>query len=272
MRTPTRSQLPVLASFIIAAFVVACSTGDTGSLTGYTHGTSSGGGKTNSGGNSNGDGTGDGTGTGTGTGNGNGTGNGGSDGGGSGPIQSDAGGGGSGGHDAGGSGSGSGSGGANDASSAPDTSVPNDGFDAFQHHNLDVVNQYRATLNLVPLVLDTQLCTFAAAGSLQLSNDHSPHQHFIDAENAGTLWNSGFKSSAAENQGDPNGWPSMSKDPTQNEMSQIEDIQKAMFNEGPGTGEAHGHYENMMSTKARRLGVGLLEVNGELYLTNDFSD
>jgi Cysteine-rich secretory protein family len=149
---------------------------------------------------------------------------------------------------------------------------PMDGFDQFQHHNLDVVNMYRATKGIAPLTLDQKLCTFAQAGAVELSQDHMPHQHFINAGNNGTLWTSGFTGGAGENQGDPNGWYVMSQDPTQNELQQIDDIQKAMFNEGPGSGEAHGHYTNMMNGAYKRLGVGLLEVNGKLYLTNDFSD
>src|ERR1700690_427122 len=139
-----------------------------------------------------------------------------------------------------------------------------DGFDQFQHRNLDDVNAYRATLSIAPLTLDAQLCTFAYAGSTELSSDHSPHQHFITAGNDNTLWTSGFKTQAGENQGDPNGWYVMSTNGTTNELDQIDDIQKQMFNEGPGTGEAHGHYENMMNAKFKRLGVGLLEVSGEL--------
>jgi uncharacterized protein YkwD len=156
---------------------------------------------------------------------------------------------------------------------AQDASTPPaNGFDQFQNHNLDVINMYRATLSVAPLVLDKQLCTFALAGSQQLSMDHMPHQHFIDASNNGTLWTSGFTSNAAENQGDPNGWYQLSNDPTQNELMQIDDIQKAMFAEGPGAGDAHGHYTNMMNPQLKRLGVGLLEINSQLYLTNDFSD
>ena len=158
-----------------------------------------------------------------------------------------------------------------DASTPPaqDASTPPaDGFDAFQHHNLDVINKYRAGKSLAPLVLDAQLCAFALAGTQELSRDHQPHHHFISASNDGSLWNAGFHNSAAENQGDPNGWYVMSQDATQNELLQIDDIQKAMFAEGPGG----GHYDNIMSTKSRRVGVGLLEVNGELYLTNDFSE
>jgi uncharacterized protein YkwD len=147
-----------------------------------------------------------------------------------------------------------------------------DGFDQFQHHNLDVVNMYRAKLNVAPLVLDAQLCTFALAGSQELTQDHTPHQHFITAGNNQTLWTSGFNTQAGENQGDPNGWYKMSTNAVTNELDQIDDIQLQMYNEGPGTGEAHGHYMNMMNSKFKRLGVGLIEVNSELYLTNDFSD
>jgi hypothetical protein len=152
-----------------------------------------------------------------------------------------------------------------DGSTSADA-APSDGFDAFQHHNLDVINQYRAGGGVAPLVLDQQLCTFALAGSQELSQDHMPHQHFIKAGKNGTLWTSGFKSNAGENQGDPNGWP---KAP---EMMQIDQIQAAMYAEGPGAGPAHGHYMNMMNPDFKRLGVGLLEVQGKLYLTNDFSN
>jgi len=54
-------------------------------------------------------------------------------------------------------------------------------------------------------------------------------------------------------------------------MMQIADIQKAMFDEGPGPGAAHGHYMNMMNPLFRKVGIGLVMVNSELYLTNDFS-
>jgi Cysteine-rich secretory protein family len=171
----------------------------------------------------------------------------------------------------GGSGNAGGAGGSGGADAGTD-SAPNDGFDQFQHHNLDVINQYRATLNIAPLVLDQQLSAFALAGSQELSQDHQPHQHFINASNDGSIWSSGFNSQAAENQGDPNGWYVMASDPTTNELDQIDSIQAAMFAEGPGTGEAHGHYTNMMNAQLTRLGVGLLEVNGQLYLTNDFSN
>lgn len=156
---------------------------------------------------------------------------------------------------------------------SPDASTPpQSGFDQFQNYNLQLVNTYRATLSVAPLVLDQTLCTFALAGSTELTQDHTPHQHFINAGNDGTLWTSGFVSAAAENQGDPNGWTVLATDATTNEMDQIQAIQAAMFAEGPGSGEAHGHYTNMMNAEYTRLGVGLVEVSNSLYLTNDFSN
>jgi uncharacterized protein YkwD len=149
-----------------------------------------------------------------------------------------------------------------------DAAVSADGFDQFQHHNLDVVNMYRAMKSVAPLVLDAKLSTFALAGSQELSQDHTAHQHFITASNNMTIWSSGFTSQAGENQGDPNGWRVVSQDPTTNEMTQIDQIQQAMFNEGP----SGGHYQNIMNAQFTRVGVGLLEVSGKLYLTNDFSN
>ncbi len=181
----------------------------------------------------------------------------------------------SGGRDSGGASSGGGDSGVDSGTSSSDSGT---GFDQFQQHNLDVVNMYRAMLSAAPLTLDAQLNAFALAGAQELSQDHMPHQHFITVsmtDNGQGLFTGGygFKTQAGENQGDPNGWTVLSQtDPVMNELQQIDAIQLAMFNEGPGTGEAHGHYENIVNTNFKRLGVGLLEVNNKLYLCNDFSD
>ena len=143
-------------------------------------------------------------------------------------------------------------------------------FSTFQRHNLAVINAYRARKGLVPLKLSASLSTFAHAGSVELSHDHKPHAHFVAA--GASLFNKGFKLSAGKNQGDPHGWPVLvQNDPARNRNAQIDDIQKVMFAEGPGAGHAHGHYMNIMNPKFRRVGVGLVDVGGKLYLTNDFS-
>src|SRR4029079_9135631 len=140
-------------------------------------------------------------------------------------------------------------------------------FSVAQRHNLAVVNKYRARKGLVPLQLSASLSTFAHAGSVELSPHHKPHQHFISA--GASIFNKGFKGSAGENQGDPHGWPLLvQNDPAANRIAQIDDIQKVMFAEGPGAGEAHGHYMNIMNPKYRRIGIGFVDVGGKLYLTN----
>ena len=137
-----------------------------------------------------------------------------------------------------------------------------------QQFNLDRLNAFRSQLGAPPLVLDAQLNAFALAGSQQLSVDHTPHKHFSDACNAGTMFTTdGFQGSAGENQGDPNGWPAAT-----NVAAQIDQILTAMWNEGPGSGASHGHYNNMVNPAFHRVGVGLLlDPNGKLYFTNDFS-
>jgi Cysteine-rich secretory protein family len=150
-------------------------------------------------------------------------------------------------------------------------------YTQFQVQNLDVVNMYRATLNVPPLVLDHELCAFALAGSQELSMDHMPHQHIIDAINDNTLMQYGFGSAVAENQGDPDGWMRLALDPTTNETDQVNATLQSMFDEGPpdaggDAGGDHEHYVNMMNPVYTRLGVGLLEVGGLQYLTNDFSN
>jgi hypothetical protein len=147
-------------------------------------------------------------------------------------------------------------------------------FDQFQKHNLSVVNAYRAKKGIAPLKLGATISSFALAGSKELQKDHVPHAHFMAAAKSGALWHDGFKTMAGENQGDPNGWPELvSSDPAANEKAQIDAIQKMMYAEGPGSGEAHGHYENIMNPKFHRIGVGLVRTSsGKLYLTNDFSD
>lgn len=142
---------------------------------------------------------------------------------------------------------------------------------AFVSRCLGDINAYRASRGIAALTLDAQLSAFATAGSMQLSIDHLAHQHFIDAANGGTLFQSGFSGSAAENQGPTTGYPVLSADPVQNEMMQIDAIEAAMFAEGPGDGVAHGHYTNMMNPTYRRVGIGLVMVSQRLYLTNDFS-
>lgn len=139
--------------------------------------------------------------------------------------------------------------------------------DPLVKYNIDLLNHYRAGSGLAPLVYDAGQSTFALAGSQQLASDHAAHAHFEAATQAGAGV-PGFGTHLAENQGDPNGVRPMAPDAVASGKLQIALLLKLMFDEGPGG----GHYDNMMSAKSRRVGVGLYSPGGVLYLTNDFSD
>lgn len=136
---------------------------------------------------------------------------------------------------------------------------------AAQDYNLQRLNYYRGLVGAGPLIMDTQLNSFALQGSQELLQNHTPHGHFQNAMTAGTLFTTdGFQSYAAENQGDPHGWPVRA-----DVNAQIDEILAAMWAEGPGG----GHYENMIRGSLHRVGIGLLlDGTGKLYFTNDFSN
>jgi uncharacterized protein YkwD len=136
--------------------------------------------------------------------------------------------------------------------------------DPLVKYNLDLLNQYRVHAGVPPLLYDAKTSAFALAGSAELARDHSPHAHF----RAHAQGSPAFGSRSAENQGDPNGVPPMAADPVASGKKQIAVMLQMMFDEGPGG----GHHDNMLSPKYRRVGIGVHEPRGVLYLTNDFSD
>ena len=136
--------------------------------------------------------------------------------------------------------------------------------DPLLRFNLELLNGYRARAGVRPLLYDAKISAFALAGSKELAHDHEPHAHFrAHAEGA-----PGFGSRSAENQGDPNGVPPLAPEPLSSGKKQIATMLKLMFDEGPGG----GHHDNMLNPRYRRVGLGVYEPNGTLYLTNDFSD
>jgi uncharacterized protein YkwD len=135
---------------------------------------------------------------------------------------------------------------------------PDVAIQAAIQHNLHQLNAYRARAGAQALQLDPKLNAFALQGSLELRQNHIPHGHFQRRN----VFESGFQGGAAENQGDPNGWPIRGGLNTT-----IDAILQAMIDEGPGG----GHHDNMLNPKFRRVGIGLVIDGNELYLTNDFS-
>jgi uncharacterized protein YkwD len=131
-------------------------------------------------------------------------------------------------------------------------------------YNVELLASYRKKAGLPPLLYDAKISAFALDGSRRLSRDHSPHAHFRESGNG----NPAFGSRSAENQGDPGGVPALDPNPDASSKKQISLMLKMMFDEGPGG----GHHDNMMNPKYRRVGIGLHDSGGKLYLTNDFSD
>lgn len=131
-------------------------------------------------------------------------------------------------------------------------------------YNVELLASYRKRAGLPPLLYDAKISAFALEGSKRLAHDHVPHAHF----RASGERHPAFGTRSAENQGDPNGVPALDPDPKVSGKKQIALMMKMMFDEGPGG----GHHDNMMNPKYRRVGIGLHEAGGKLYLTNDFSD
>jgi hypothetical protein len=136
--------------------------------------------------------------------------------------------------------------------------------DARVRYNVERINAYRAQKGLEPLLYDAKISSFARAGSERLAHDHVPHANFA----ANAKGAPGFGSRSAENQGDPHGVPSMDANASVSGKKQIDIMLKLMMDEGPGG----GHYDNMMNPRFRRVGIGLVDVGGRLYMTNDLSD
>lgn len=148
----------------------------------------------------------------------------------------------------------------------PPPARPADPFppDPIVKYNVDRVNQYRASVGLPPLLYDATISAFARQGSERLARDHTPHAHFADHAQGAP----GFGSRSAENQGDPRGVPALDPDPARNAMRQVDVMLELMWREGPGG----GHYDTMVNPRLRRIGVGIVYVQGRMYMTNDFSD
>ena len=136
--------------------------------------------------------------------------------------------------------------------------------DPLVKYNVDRINDYRAKAGLPPLKFDASVSAFALQGSKQLAVDHTPHAHFAASAKGATE----LGSRSEENQGDWDGVPEMDPQPLKNGQMQIDVMLKLMMDEGPGG----GHYENILSDKMKRVGVGLFYAGGKLYLTNDFSN
>jgi hypothetical protein len=151
-----------------------------------------------------------------------------------------------------------------DAPAPPDRPADPYPADGRVRYNVEQLNAYRARAGVGPLRYDAAVGAFATEGSTELAADHRAHAYF-KAHVAGSR---AFGPRSAENQGDPDGVPSMDPDAARNGRKQIDVMLKLMFDEGPGG----GHHDNMLDPRYKRVGVGVVDRGGRLYLTNDFSD
>jgi uncharacterized protein YkwD len=120
-------------------------------------------------------------------------------------------------------------------------------------HVLTYVNGLRSLNGLGLLERDDALTEFAQEGSLQVSRDHRGHGHFVDRADDCR--------GCGENQSDPRGWRPGPPG------RQIDEILSLMMAEGPGG----GHHDVLLSPRWTRLGVGIVNPGGDMYLTMDFA-
>ena len=115
---------------------------------------------------------------------------------------------------------------------------------------MDTINRYRATKGLVPLArwVDAETCAAGEAGE--------------DARTQRAHGSFGTCQEHAQN-ACPN-WPGPAD-------QMIDRCLLAMWNEGPGSGSEHGHYNNMVDTRSTRVACGVHTMaDGRLWAVQDF--
>jgi uncharacterized protein YkwD len=130
---------------------------------------------------------------------------------------------------------------------------PETSLDEAREYALAYVNRLRSDRRIEALRLDYGLSAFAQRGSRQLAHDHWAHKHLMD--------DPGACPACGENQSDPNG---ATPGPVREQLDQV---LAGMMDEGPG-GPSRA---NIVDPAWRRLGVGIVNSGGPMYLTMDFS-
>jgi len=126
-------------------------------------------------------------------------------------------------------------------------------LDEARAHAAHVINLVRLQSGLPPLAADFALAASAQEGSKQLSYDHRPHAH-IAGDPDSCL-------GCSEVQGDPSGFP------TGPIAEQIDSVIDGWIREGPGG----ANHDVLVSRRWHRLGVGVANSEGPLYLTVDLA-
>jgi hypothetical protein len=126
-------------------------------------------------------------------------------------------------------------------------------LDEARDRALAVINIAREANHARPLNLDFALSSFAQDGAKELVRNHRPHAHI--AEQAVSC------PGCDEVQSDPQGYP------TAPVSEQLDAILDAMFREGPGG----SNHDTLVSIRWHRIGIGVVNPKGPLYLTVDLA-
>ena len=125
-----------------------------------------------------------------------------------------------------------------------------DSFAAARARCLERTNEYRATKKLPPLSLRTESSSCADGQAQSDATKKTPHGSF------------GKCRELAQNECP--GWKGTTD-------TVVDTCLKAMFDEGPGAGSAHGHHNNMMDPSYTSVSCGLfVDSDGSVWLVQNF--
>jgi hypothetical protein len=117
-------------------------------------------------------------------------------------------------------------------------------------------NRYRAMNSKAAVARNSALEDFADTGAM-VDFGGSPHQHFSSTSGGGIAF--------AENE-----CPHWNTNQTAGDLSMlVVQCIAAFYSEGPGSGAAHGHYNNMMGAYAT-LGCGIYQSGTEVTIVQDY--
>ena len=119
-------------------------------------------------------------------------------------------------------------------------------------------NRYRSMNGKADVVRAAKLEEYATAGA-RIDFDSQPHQHFSRTQGGGIAF--------AENE-----CPHWNLNQTKGDMAKlVQQCVARFYEEGPGSGVAHGHYMNMMG-EYRALGCGIYKSGNDVTIVQDYGE
>jgi hypothetical protein len=136
-------------------------------------------------------------------------------------------------------------------------SVDSPGATTAHRFCVDETNRYRAMNGKPDVAYSTQLEAYANTGAM-VDHGGTPHQHFSSTSGGGIAF--------AENECPK--W-NLQQQGGGDMTELVRACIAAFYSEGPGTGNAHGHYNNMMGAYGT-LGCGIFQSGTSVTLVQDF--